>query len=225
MSLIHSLLRDTHILAGGLGLLAGAGAMSFRKGSVLHRRVGTAFVVAMLTVAVTGALMATVFDFNRLNISGASLTLYLVLSAWVTVLRAPGRLGRGEMAVAALGALVAVLIGSFALRAIVVPAARPALPFYLVFGSIVALATAADVRLIRRGGIAGSARTVRHLWRMCTAMLIATMSFFIGQARLFPSEVRESNLLPVPVAIVAIALIVWLIRYRPRPLVPTTSHR
>ena len=43
-----------HLLAGGLGLLAGAVALSAAKGAKLHRQSGRLFVYAMVTMSLTG---------------------------------------------------------------------------------------------------------------------------------------------------------------------------
>jgi uncharacterized membrane protein len=225
MTLAHELFRTVHITAGALGLLTGAVSMSLTKGAPLHRRVGTVFFGSMTVMAATGALMAVLFDFSRLNISGGLLTLYLVVSAWTTVRREPNRVGRAEWGVAASGAFAAAMLGTFAVRAMLIPAARPAVPFYLVFFSILLLATLADVRMVRAGGISGTARTTRHLWRMCTAMLIATMSFFLGQSQVFPAPIREAGVLPVPVALVALAMLGFFIQVRRRRPLHATAPR
>ena len=68
-----------------------------------------------------------------------------------------------------------------------------------------------------QGGFSGSQRTARHLSRMCLAMYMATMSFFIGQARLLPMWMKEARLNLVPVLLVVGALIYFLIRFRLMP--------
>jgi hypothetical protein len=55
--------------------------------------------------------------------------------------------------------------------------------------------------------ILGSQRLVRHLWRMCFAMLIATGSFFTGQMQVFPTIIRKSNLLGIPVLAIPVLLV------------------
>ena len=70
---------------------------------------------------------------------------------------------------------------------------------------------------MRAGQIAGAQRIVRHLWRMCFAMLIATGSFFAGQMQVFPELVRKSSLLGVPVLMIPVLLVIvttlyWLVR-------------
>jgi hypothetical protein len=53
---------------------------------------------------------------------------------------------------------------------------------YFFLGSIALLAAAGDVRMLVRGGVFGTQRLARHLWRMCFALFIASGSFFLGPA-------------------------------------------
>jgi hypothetical protein len=93
-----------------------------------------------------------------------------------------------------------------------------------LFGGILLLAAAGDVRVLARGGISGRPRIVRHLWRMCVGLFIATGSFFLGQPQVFPAALRGSIYLIVPAVLPLPLLIYWLIRvrfrdaYRIRPL-------
>ena len=61
-----------------------------------------------------------------------------------------------------------------------------------------------------------------HLSRMCFAFFIATGSFFFGQAKLFPAEVRESGLLAIPALLPFALLLFWVIRIRMLPLIKKT---
>jgi putative ABC transport system permease protein len=56
----------------------------------------------------------------------------------------------------------------------------------------------------------------RHLWRMSFALLIAAMSFFLGQAKVFPQPVRIYPLLALPVLAVLVTMLYWLWRVRAR---------
>jgi hypothetical protein len=58
----------------------------------------------------------------------------------------------------------------------------------------------------------GAPRIARHLWRMCLAMFIATASFFLGQARVFPESMRIFPLLAIPVALVLLLMLYWWVR-------------
>ena len=78
------------------------------------------------------------------------------------------------------------------------------------------LAAIGDLRAIRAGGLSGSRRLARHLWRMCFGLFIATGSFFLGQMKFIPEPVR---ILPL-VLVLAFApipfLLYWMWRVRIR---------
>jgi hypothetical protein len=220
MTTPHLLLRAIHISMGLLALGAGAASMLVRKGSPRHARAGTVFFVAMVIMTTTGVSLATFFSPNVGNVMGGLLTLYLTLTAWTTVWRAPNRTGRLEIAGALLGAAATVIGITSGFRALGAPTHRfdgyPA-TLYFVFGGVTLLGSILDARMIARGGFAGAARTTRHLTRMCLAMLIATSSFALGQAKLFPLAVRESGVLKIPVLLVVVGLLYSLVRIQLSP--------
>ena len=100
---------------------------------------------------------------------------------------------------------------------------------YAIFGLIALLAASSDVRMVAAGGWNRAGRVARHLWRMCVTMVIATMSFFLGQQHLFPEAVRGSVLLAAPGLLVIAVLFFWLYRvwftkaYRTRATVGSTA--
>lgn len=212
MTLLHEILRYTHIAMGAVGLLSGVGAMALRKGSTAHARVGRVFFVSMTLMALCGTILSIVPKLDRLNITAGTLTVYLVLTAWLTARREPGRVGRPERAAALFGAAGATGIFAFATAAAGRPGQAGAVPFYVAFGSVMALAVVGDIRHLLVGGLRGRARTTRHLWRMCTAMLLATLSLFLGQPQVFPAAIRERGLLPIPPALVALALLYFVLK-------------
>ena len=204
-----------HVGAGCVAILAGAAALSVRKGERLHRRFGTAFLIAML---VMGAFATLLSVFRQPGtIIGSIFVLYLAATAWATVRRAEGTIGRFEIfallvvAGCAVGELVLGLIASKS------PNGRflgyPA-PLYYVLGSIVTLAAAGDLRMILRGGISGAARIARHLWRMCFALFFATGSFFLGQQKVMPAFMHGSPVLVVLGLAPLAVMFFWLWRVR-----------
>jgi uncharacterized membrane protein len=209
-------MRWIHILTGLGALAAGALALGARKGGRLHARSGWVFVATMLVMSGSGALMA-VFAPSRLSLLAGVLTFYLVATALLTVRRPPRTLGRGDVT----GLLVALAVGlaglAFGFAALRSPTGRidglPAAPGFM-FGVVGLLAAVGDARLLLGRGVHGTARLTRHLWRMSFALFIATASFFLGQARLFPRPLRASGVLAVPVLLVLAALAYWLVRVR-----------
>jgi len=91
----------------------------------------------------------------------------------------------------------------------------PAFPF-VMFGVVALLAAIGDIRMLRTGVLPGSRRIARHLWRMTFALFIASMSFFIGQAKVIPEPLRIRPLLALPVLAVLITMFYWLWRVRAR---------
>ena len=215
MGTVAMLMLIAHVSAGCIAILAGAAALSARKGERLHRRVGTIFFASMLVMGV----FATVLSVLRQpgTIAGGIFVCYLVATAWATVRRKEGSIGSFEkmaLVVAVACAVAELLLGLQATRS---PTGRflgyPA-PLYYVLGFIVSLAAAGDLKLILRGGISGTARIVRHLWRMCFALFFATGSFFLGQQKVMPAFMHGSSVLLV-LGIAPLAVMVyWLIRVR-----------
>lgn len=207
-------LLTSHIAAGTIALLAGAAALSFRKGGRRHRLAGNAFVISMLIMGASGAYLAFAMRVT-LSVIGGSLTLYLVVTAWTTVAgsaRRPGRLDAAALLVGLCIAAVALVSGFEAANSEtgLKDGFHPGQ--YFMFGAVALLATAGDVRMIIRGGVRGAQRIARHLWRMCVALMIAASAFFLGQAQLFPAAIRESHILNAPVLLPFLLMSYWLYR-------------
>jgi uncharacterized membrane protein len=194
---------------------AGAIALCATKGSTLHRRSGTVFVVAMLCMSASGAFMAALKP-DRGTALGGVLTFYLVSTAWLTVRCSV------EQSRALLGVLMfmALALGAshsaFAFAALYSTDGRfdglPPQPFFL-FGAVGLLAALGDARVLHAGKIEGARRVARHLWRMGFAMFIATASFFVGQPKVFPEPLRHAfGLRAIPVLLVIAVTLYWFVR-------------
>jgi|EndMetStandDraft_5_1072996.scaffolds.fasta_scaffold51817_2 hypothetical protein len=215
------LILFVHILAGGLGLLTGYVALYSAKGAPLHRKAGLLFVYAMLAMAMGGMVIAVGEGrAPRINVPAALLTAYLVTTGLTSVrpLASGGRwLDIASLVVAATLGVVCVMTG---VQAIAQGGRRAGLAFPMFLFAIAALPGAAgDLRMIRAGGatsLKGAPRLARHLWRMTFALFIAALSFFIGQADVFPEPVRIGPLLALPVVTVLVTLLYWLWRVRIR---------
>jgi len=211
-----------HIAGGMVGLLSGTVAMMYRKGSRGHRAAGNVFVVAMLIMGACGSTLA-LMKHQTNNVFGGLLTVYMITTAWLA-----GRRRDGETSIFDWGALVFGLAigGSLLILGVLVAngqAARQAgvpLGMYFFMGTIPLLAAAGDIRMLMRGGISGTPRIARHLWRMCFGLFIASGSFFLGQQQVFPSAIRKQYIL-APLAILPLVLLIyWLVRVRIRKRAP-----
>jgi uncharacterized membrane protein len=205
-----------HICAAIVGLLSGGLAMIFRKGSGRHGAAGTVFFVSMLCMAASAAFIALFMHRIMVNIVVAFLTLYLVPTGWVAIRRRNGETNRafdiGAMLFVLADGIAGVAYGIGMVNHPERPTHGIPTPMYFVFGSIAILFAVSDVRMLLHGGLFGAQRIGRHLWRMCLALWIATMSAYPGQAKLYSKALRATNLLFVPHVLLIGATIFWLYR-------------
>ena len=205
-----------HIAAGGFGLASGTVALWVSKGSPVHRAAGNIFFISMMIMSLAGAYLAY-FKPEMISVLNGLLTFYLVATSWATVKREAGKVGRFEWLSCLFVVLVCVGHFTFGLEAANTETGRkegfPAAVFF-VFGAVAGLSAILDLNMIYRGGVSGAERIVRHLWRMCFAMFIATTSFFLGQAQVFPDVIRDSQVLFVPVIVVILISGFWFIRVK-----------
>ena len=201
-----------HIGAGTVGLLAGAAAFVFRKGSHGHRLAGNVFVVAMLLMSAIGATVAPFLPTpERASVIAGVLTFYLVLSSWAAVKRTPGQIGAFDAGL--LLTSLSVVGASAYLMSLAAqsptgqldgqPAAASVM--FILIGSVAALG---DLRLMLRRGVSGAMRLARHLWRMTVALFIAANALFLGQQQLFPKALRAWLFLPA--LLILGLLLYWL---------------
>jgi len=206
-----------HISAGILGMMSGTAAISFRKGSPRHALAGRVFVTSMLTMAAAAVYLAIV-KHQPNNLGGGILTCYLILTAWLTARRRDGETSKYDWSALLIPLAIGVLGWSNGVHAFFsetgskygVPAGM-----HLFMGTVCLLAAAGDVRMLLRGGVFGTQRVARHLWRMCFGLFIATGSFFLGQAvKVFPFLANQIDLLIIAAVLPLLLLIFWLLRVR-----------
>jgi hypothetical protein len=204
-----------HIGGGSIAILSGFGALVLEKGAHLHRLFGKIFVMAMVLMAALGTVLSIPLH-QRGNIAAGILAAYLVATAWMTVRRTEGTVGRFEKIAVLVPLGVGLLFLIWGVQATMngghLDGYRS--PLYYVFAFIGALFASLDLNMIRQGGISGVRRIARHLWRMCFALFFAAASFFLGQQKVMPAFMHGSPiLLALGLAPLAI-MIFWLVRVR-----------
>jgi len=203
-----------HIAAGALGILSGALALYAAKGAALHRKSGTVFVISMLVMVGTGALLAAL-GANWATVLQALLTGYLVTTGMLTMRRRSA--GSTRLQWIAMSIAVAIGVTHLTFGIIAWNSATGRMfgyppPLFFTFGPIALLAAIGDVRVLRAGAPQGRRRLVRHLWRMCVALFIATASFFLGQAKAIPAPLRITPLLIILALSPLAVMLYWLVR-------------
>jgi len=212
-----------HIVAGALGILSGTLALYAVKGAGLHRKSGTVFVAAMLVMVATGALLAAL-GANWATVLQALLTGYLVTTGMLTMRQHSGGstwLQRIAMPIAVAIGVTHLTFGVIALNSATGRMFGFPPPLFFTFGPIALLAAIGDVRVLRAGAPQGRRRLVRHLWRMCVALFIATASFFLGQAKVIPAPLRTTPLLLILALFPLAVMLYWLVRLHVRTRRPT----
>lgn len=208
-----------HATAGTVGLVAGCIAIAARKGGTWHRRAGQAFVGAMIAMALTAVGIAA-YEGKETVASGA-LAAYLVFTAWTTVSPLSARDRRVDVALMLLALVLAVGGFRLAFQALGMPGHEsegvPAgMHFFL--STIILLAALGDGRMIRAGGLEGTRRLARHLWRMCFGLFIATGSFVAQLVRMtfMPAWTRSLTAILILAAAPLVVLLYWMWRVRLR---------
>lgn len=211
---MRPILLPLHIIAGLTAILTGFTALYALKGAAVHKRSGLIFVCAMLIMAGSGATLAVIKS-QPANIIGGFVAIYLVSTGFLTLDRRDGRFHPIDAAAMALAVTIGVASTTLGVSVLhnstgTIDGAPPVLLF--VFGAVTLLAALGDLRMILARGIHGKPRLVRHLWRMCFATFVATGSFFIGQAKVFPKPMRIFPLLAIPAFLPLVLMLYWLAR-------------
>src|SRR6266487_1874153 len=149
--MLFSPLLPVHISAGGVGILSGTAAMSFRKGSPRHALAGKVFVIAMMTMS-SSAVYLALTKHQMGNVLGGTFAFYLVTTAWLTARR-----GDGETSLFDWGALLIPLLVGIGLwisgLQVVYGHARSTdgipVGMHFFMGSVMLLAAAGDIRMAR----------------------------------------------------------------------------
>jgi hypothetical protein len=200
----------------------GAVALLVKKGGPTHRRSGLLFVFAMVVMATTAAILG--------NVVGGLMTLYFVGTALTTV-RPPSPWTRRINAAAltlAVGLALLAIVG--AIKDINSPLLSPGgVPFRtigvmsFILATVLLLAAAGDLRIMRSGLPRGGPRLARHLWRMCFAIFIAAGSFFSIEervAKILPEPFTTVPMRALPIVLLFATMFYWLWRVRGRRTLP-----
>jgi uncharacterized membrane protein len=202
-----------HVATGMIALVAGFIAIVVRKGGEWHRRGGIVFVYSMLATGIT-AMGIAVYEGKP---AGGVVIVYFVFTAWTAVKTLPGAGRRVDITLMMLAFALAAGEYVRGFTAIGRPGNQiGGVPAGMMFfmATILLLASIGDARMIRAGGIQGTRRIARHLWRMCFGLFIASGSFFLGQMKFIPEPIRNVLLLFVLAVSPLLVLLYWMWRVR-----------
>jgi uncharacterized membrane protein len=207
-----------HFGTGLIAIAAGCIAIAARKGGTWHRRSGLVFVYAMLATGITAVGIAT-YE-GKADNAGGAIIVYFVFTAYTAVKPLPGVNRQIDVAFMVLAFIFAAAGYASAFTALGRPGHQidgvPAgMTFFLA--TIISLAAIGDARMIRAGGLRGTRRLARHLWRMFFGLFIAFGSFFIGQMKFIPAPLRVVPLIVALAVSPLVLLLYWMWRVRLKP--------
>ncbi len=201
-----------HIAAGIAAILLGTIAVAARKGGRAHISTGTGFAAAMIVLGLTASVLEPFRQPQPGSPVVGLFVCYFVVTSWVAARRRDGRTGKFEI----LASMIALGTGAVMVWAGVTGTSSTPVgagPVFILAG-LCLIAGLFDLRVALRKTLTPGERLRRHVWRMCFAFFIATGSFFLGQQKVMPVEIRGSPLLFVlafaPFAVMAF----WLVRLR-----------
>ena len=233
---MRPILLPVHIAAGLLAIATGYVALYALKGARIHKKSGIIFVYAMVILGASGAWLG-VLKSQPGNIAGGAIAIYLVITGLMTLRPRDENSRVVDLGTSAAAFSISAFCFTTGVKALHSPGgAINGVPYQMSFllGTVTFLAAGGDIRSAIVNGFRGSHRIARHLWRMCFAMFVATGSFFIGQAKVFPKPMRIFPLLALPVLLVILTMFYWMYRvsftkwYRRRAidsLKPVTLHQ
>lgn len=224
------LLLPIHIAAGGLAVVLGAVALIVKKGGAVHRRSGLLFVYAMLVMGFSASLLGFLKSPTDGNVFIGLMTAYFVGTA-LTAVRPVSpwtRMIDGVALTVVAGLALGTLVSG--VKAFNNPGLSPGgVPFRtigvmsFVLATVMTLAAAGDVRILRSGPPRGGRRLARHLWRMCFALFMAAGSFFSIRervAKILPEPFTTGPMRALPILLLFGAMFYWLWRVRGRRALP-----
>jgi hypothetical protein len=201
-----------HVASGLVAILAGAVAVTARKGGAVHVRAGTWFAVSMLILGITAVILEPFRTPEPGSPIPPLLVCYFVATSWVTARRRDGATGKFEIIACALALSAAAAIAWDGIAGgATTPVGRG--PIF-AFAAVCLLAGLGDLNVILRNKLTAAQRLSRHLWRMCFAFFIATGSFFLGQQDILPAAMRGSPILFVLAFAPFTVMAFWLVRLR-----------
>ena len=205
-----------HVLTGVTAFVAGSMAIAARKGGRWHRRSGLVFVSAMIATGITAAGISV---YEGESPGGGLLTAYFVFTAWTALTWLPGAHRRVNLALMVFAFTIAVLGYAQGFTALGRPGNHiDGVPAGMMFflATVNLLAAIGDARMIAAGGIQGTRRLARHLWRMCFGLFIATGSFVaqLVEMTFMPEWMRSVPVIVVLAAGPLVVLLYWMWRIR-----------
>ncbi|MGL4609784.1 MAG: hypothetical protein ACRCYY_08885 [Trueperaceae bacterium] len=184
---LYSLLLAIHITAGTLGLIAAFLATFNKAFNLTHRwhvYTGSAFVIAMAIIFVTATAMSLI-KLNIFLLLVGIFSFYLAFSGWRYARNRKGTPTGLDWTTAITMLVISAVMVSFALYLFLTGSGGSIV--IAVFGLIGGQLAFFDYRSLRRGGLKGKERIVRHLTMMLGGSIAALTAFTVVNINMQPA--------------------------------------
>jgi uncharacterized membrane protein len=203
-----------HIIAGTIAVIAGALALTHKKGQQSHRLSGKIFVCTMAIMALSGAYIA-ILKPMMISLIAGFYTLHLVLTAYLVIKSPEQTCTQFDYFTPLLSCCLTCLSLHFGFEALNHNSGtfdgfshEP----YFFFALLSAVALIGDIRLLVFQGLKQNHRLARHIWRMCFALYLAVGSFFGQGGNALPENISQSVLIHLPEPFILLVMIFWLVQ-------------
>lgn len=210
--IMEKILLIIHIATGSISIFSGFLALFTRKGSLFHIASGRIFSIAILITG--GAIIGLgIFGGSIDDVLGGLTLLYFVVTAWRTLQfpkLAINTLDYG-LFICVLGlAMTNTILG---LKAKTLSLEYPSTQYFLI-ALIHLIAVVDDLYLLMKRRAVKKYCLIRHAWRMCLVLFMASGSLFLGQMRIFPAMLIEHSVFVffIPPLLPLLFMGYWVIR-------------
>lgn len=202
-----------HTPAGTIGIIASIVILFTRKSTPFHRKMGRWFTASML-IMLTSAFVAALLKNSTGDMMLSAVITYTVFTAWLTTHHKKDETGVLEYV--ALTWIIAIGIAALFLHTgWLLETGIPNLyPFWAIFAGLCAFG---DIRNIRKGGLTGTQRIIRHVWRLGFSLLWAALALTDKTMKAQGSDVKELPqgealyIIVIPIAVILIVIVCWLL--------------
>ena len=174
-----------HFPTGTVALLTAITAFYYAKGSSRHIRSGRIFTVSMLIMLFSGGI-AGWLKRSPDDVLMATLVMYTVFTAWLTVHRRRGE--TGAMEYLALSYLLLWIVVTLSIDPTWQRVNDP--NFYIIMPVFAALFAGGDMYNLLRG-LGARQRLARHIWRISFSLIWAAMAFGDKIIKMMHSSIEE----------------------------------
>ncbi len=202
---IYSVLLAVHITAGTVGLIAALLAVLNKAFDARHRwhvYTGSAFVIAMAIIFVTATAMS-VLKLNIFLLLVGVFSFYMAFSGWRYARNRKGTPTQLDWTTTITMLVASVVMVFFAVYLFFIGSGNGII--IAVFGGISGLLAFYDYRSLRRGGLRGKERIIRHLILMLGGTIAALTAFTVVNINMQPAFIPWL----APTVLITPIIILW----------------